>query len=183
MADVTAINASPRRNGNSPAIIDKMVETLKAEGKTVDVFNLRDVQGSGCVACYACKKTGKCVRKDGITPILESIAQSGSLLVAVPDYFGQPCSQYRVLEDRLYGFVGMNENGFFCNVPGKKVAVVVTSGSGVESDNVIESISKVMKVYMQADVVGTMHYQERPDGPFADNPKAIEEAVELAKKL
>ncbi|MDO5852489.1 MAG: flavodoxin family protein [Thermoplasmata archaeon] len=183
MADVTAIIATPRKNGNCVAIVNRMVETLRAEGKTVDVFNLRDVQGSGCVACYACKKAGKCVRKDGITPILDSIAQSGSLIMAVPDYFGQPCSQYRVLEDRLYGFVGMNENGFFSTVPGKKAAVVVTSGSGVESDDVIRSVSKVLTNYLQAEVVGTMHYQERPDGPAAENPGALDEASALAKKL
>ena len=38
MSDVTAVIASPRKNGNCAAIVGKMVETLEGEGKKVDVF-------------------------------------------------------------------------------------------------------------------------------------------------
>ncbi|MDO5861242.1 MAG: flavodoxin family protein [Thermoplasmata archaeon] len=184
MSDVTAIIASPRKNGNCVALVDKMVQTLTAEGKTVDVFSLNTIEGKGCQACMACKKAGKCVRKDGFTPVLESMTQSGSIIIATPDYFGQSCAQYRLLEDRMYGFVGMGENGFVCNLPaGKKVAVVVTSGSGAGADNIITGIKNVMGGFLGCEVVGEINYKEGPSGPAADNAPALGEAEALAKKL
>lgn len=66
-----------------------------------------------------CKKAGKCIKKDNLTPILDAIASCDGLVISTPDYFGQPCSQYRTLEDRFYGFLGPN---FELNIkPNKKV--------------------------------------------------------------
>ena len=105
MSKITAIIASPRKTGNCVAIVDKMVETAKAAGNEVEVFYLNQIEAKGCQACMGCKKTGKCVRKDGMTPVLESVANCDSVILATPDYFGQATSQYRMLEDRMYGFV------------------------------------------------------------------------------
>lgn len=185
MSDVTAVIASPRRSGNCAAIVGKMVETLEAEGKTVEVFNLNQLENvRGCQACMACKKAGHCVQKDGLTPVLESIAGSGSLIIATPDYFGQAVAQYRTLEDRFYGYVGMGPEGFVCNIPaGKRVGIVVTSGSGAGAENIISTIKNVVGGFLKCDVVGAIDYREGANGPAKDNASAMEEAAELARKL
>ncbi len=185
MSDVTAVIASPRKNGNCAAIVGKMVETLEAEGKKVDVFYLNQLENvKGCQACMGCKKTGHCVRNDGLTPVLNSIAESGSVILATPDYFGQAVSQYRMLEDRFYGYVGAGPNGFVCNIPeGKKVATVVTSGSGAGAENIAATIKNVLGGFLKCDVVGNIDYREGPNGPAKDNAAVMEEAVALAKKL
>lgn len=185
MSEVTAIIASPRKNGNCQAIVGKMAEVLKAKGKTVNVFNLNEMDLKGCQACYACKKAGHCVRKDDLTAVLESMKDSESIILATPNYFGQPCGQFRMAEDRFYGFVGMDADGNFCsNLPaGKKVAVVVSSGSGAGSDNIIKSISGVMGGFLKCEVVGAIDYREGPSGPAKDNADAMKEAEALAKKL
>lgn len=185
MSEVTAIIASPRKSGNCQTIVGKMVQTLESEGKKVNVFNLNGINAKGCQACYGCKKAGKCVLKDEITPILESMNKSDSIILATPDYFGQPCAQYRMFEDRLYGFVGMNEKGeFTSNLPaGKKVAVVVTSGSGAGAENIVSSMSGIMGGFLKCDVVGSIDYREGPNGPAKDNAAVLSEAESLAKKL
>ena len=185
MSDVTAIIASPRKNGNCATIVGKMVETLEAEGKSVNVFYANQLENAkGCQACMGCKKAGKCIRKDDITPILESVAESGSLILATPDYFGLACSQYRMIEDRFYGFVGMKDGQFCTNIPeGKKVAVVVTSGSGAGADNIENGIKGVMGGFLKCEVVGAINYKEGPAGPAKDNAQVLDEAVALAKKL
>ena len=185
MSEVTAIIGSPRKNGNCQAIVGKMVDTLKAEGNNVNVFYLNDIEAKGCQACYGCKKDGKCVRKDGLTPVLDAVKNSDSIIVATPDYFGQPCSQYRMFEDRLYGFVGMNDKGeFVSNLPaGKKVATVVTSGSGAGADNIADSMARIFNGFLKCDVIGNLDYREGPNGPARDNAEAMKEAEALAKKL
>lgn len=185
MSEVTAIIASPKKNGNCQAIVGKMVEVLEAKGKKVNIFNVNEIDAKGCQSCYACKKAGHCVRKDGLTPVLDSMKESESIILATPDYFGQPCAQYRIAEDRFYGFVGMDANGqFISNLPaGKKVAVVVTSGSGAGAENIIKSISGVMSGFLKCDVVGSIDYREGPNGPAKDNASALKEAEALAEKL
>lgn len=185
MSEVTAVIASPRKNGNCVAIVDKMVKTLEAEGKKVNVFSINEMANvKGCQACMGCKKAGHCVRKDDITPVLESIAASDSFILATPDYFGQACAQYRILEDRFYGFVGMKDGKFCLNIPaGKKVAIVATSGSGAGVDNIVGNIKNVVTTFLGCEVVGDIQYKEGPDGPAKDNAKVLEEAEALAKKL
>lgn len=184
MAKVTAVVASPRKGGNCNAIVDKMAETLRARGDTVEVFRLNELDLKGCQACMGCKKAGKCVRKDDLTPVLESMASSDSLILATPDYFGQPASQYRTFEDRLYGFVGIGPDGFVCNLPaGKKAAVVVTSGSGAGAEEIIAGIKRVLNGFLGVETVGEINYKEAPSGPAKDNADAMAEAVALAGKL
>lgn len=181
MAKVTAIIASPRKNGNCVAIVNKMAETLKTEGKDVEIFNINELDAKGCQACMGCKKAGKCVRKDGITPVLESIASSDSLILATPDYFGQSTSQYRMLEDRMYGFIGPD---FSCALkPGMKLATVITAGSGAGADDIKASIDKVMVNYFKMEPVGSLIHTDAKNGPAKDNADVMAAAEALARKL
>lgn len=181
MSKVTAIIASPRKNGNCAAIVDRMTETLKASGSEVEVFSINQLEAKGCQGCMGCKKTGKCVRKDGLTPVLESIASCDGLILATPDYFGQSCSQYRMLEDRMYSFIGAD---FSCSLkPGIKLATVVTSGSGGGAAETQAMMEKVMANYFKMEPIGNIVFAEMQSGPAKDSADIMGAAEELAKKL
>lgn len=181
MSKITAVVASPRKSGNCVAIVDKMVEVAMAAGNEVETFYLNQIDAKGCQACMGCKKTGKCVRKDGLTPVLDAVAASDSVILAVPDYFGQAASQYRLFEDRMYGFV---RGDFTCSLnPGKKLAIVVTSGSGAGADNVESVMKGVMANYFKFDAVGSIVFSEAKSGPAKDSAETMAAAEELAKKL
>lgn len=182
MSKITAIIASPRKNGNCVAIVDKISETAKAAGNDVEIFYLNQLDAKGCQACMACKKgTGICIRKDGLTPVLESVKAADSLVIAVPDYFGQAASQYRVFEDRMYGFI---DGSFKCSfAPGKKLAVIVTSGSGAGAPETEAMIEKVMANYFKLEPVGSIVFSEAKSGPAKDSAETMAAAEELAKKL
>ena len=156
MSKITAIIASPRKTGNCVAIVDKMAETAKAAGNEVEVFYLNQIEAKGCQACMGCKKTGKCVRKDGMTPVLESVAACDSVILATPDYFGQATSQYRMFEDRMYGFV---RGDFTC------------------------AIEPNMVNYFKFEPMGSIVFSEAQSGPAKDSAEVMAAAEELAKKL
>lgn len=181
MSKITAIVASPRKNGNCVAIVDKMAETAKAAGNEVEIFYLNQIDAKGCQACMGCKKTGKCVRKDGLTPVLDAVAASDSVILATPDYFGQAVGQYRLFEDRMYGFV---RGDFTCSLnPGKKLAIVVTSGSGAGADNIEATMKGVMANFFKFETVGSIIFSEAKSGPAKDSAEIMAAAEELAKKL
>ena len=180
MSKITAIIASPRKTGNCVAIVDKMVETAKAAGNEVEVFYLNQIEAKGCQACMGCKKTGKCVRKDGMTPVLESVDNCDSVILATPDYFGQATSQYRMFEDRMYGFV---RGDFTCAIEPKKLAIVVTSGSGAGAADIEAMMNKVMTNYFKFETMGSIVFSEAQSGPAKDSAEVMAAAEELAKKL
>lgn len=184
MADIVAVLASPRKGANSDAIAMKMVEGAEKNGKTVKVYRINDLENKkGCQACMACKKTGKCVVKDDIGEILEEIRGAEGLIVATPDYFGQATSQYRMFEDRLYGYLGMD---FAPNIEaGKKVAIVVTCGSGYDGAVAIANgIEGVFANFFKFQVAGKMVVKDAfAPNVAAENADIMAEALEIGSKL
>lgn len=179
---VVAIISSPRKNGNGVSIVGKMTEAAKANGNDVETFYINQVDAKGCQACMGCKKAGKCVRNDGLTPVLEAISKCDGIIVSTPDYFGQPCSQYRMFEDRLYGFV---KPDFTTSIkPGVKFATVVTSGSGAGADNIVNGMNAVMTNFFKCENIGVINYSEAAGkGPAKDNADAMAQAEEIGKKF
>lgn len=60
---------------------------------------------TGCVSCFGCKldpNKGKCVCRDGMTPVLEKIAQADGLILGSPNYLGNVSAGCRALYERLY---------------------------------------------------------------------------------
>ncbi len=182
MSKIVAIVASPRAKGQGAAIVSKMADVAKAQGNEVEIFNINKLDNlKGCQACMGCKKNvGKCIRNDSLTPVLDAVAAADSLILCTPDYFGQPCAQYRTFEDRLYGFVGPD---FKPTITPKKVAIVVNAGSGAGADACVNSISNIMTNFFKSEVIGSLIYTEADKGSFADNAEYQAIAEDLAKKL
>lgn len=128
MSRVVAILASPRRDGNSSAIADAVVDG--AMGLSTNIINIHCLNKltslHGCQACERCKSTGRCMQSDDLLPVLDDVRDADAIVVAVPVYFGQPCAQYRAFEDRLYGFLGKDMKSAL--PAGKRLIVIVTCG-------------------------------------------------------
>lgn len=182
MSKITAIIGSPRKNGNCEAIVAKMIETVEAAGNTVDVFRINEIDAKGCQACMGCKKKpGICIRKDGMTPVLESVRDADSLILATPDYFGMSTAQFRIFQDRMYGFIAPE---FKSMLTPKKFVTVVTCGGGFEgAKKISDDITGTMVNYFKCDSIGDITYSEAQCGPAKDNADVMAKAEELAKKL
>ena len=131
MAKIVMIIGSPRKNSNSELIADKIAEGAKQNGYEIVKYKINDLKNvRGCQGCGACKKAGVCVQNDDIKPILEDIKVSDGVILATPEYFGQPTAQFRLAQDRMFSFV----DGTFTPVfpAGKKCAVAVTCGTGYD---------------------------------------------------
>ena len=183
MSKIVAVVASPRKNGNCSAIVQHMAETIKGKGNEVEVFYLNQLENvKGCQACMACKKTGRCVRKDDIATVIDAIREADGIILATPDYFGQAVSQYRMLEDRFYCFFNSD---FTTNMPpGKKLVSIVTCGGGFDGAvKIKDTMESVMTNYYKLEPIGNIVYSEKDDGPAKDNQKVLDTAAELAGKF
>ena len=103
---VVAVNGSPRANHNTAELLDSATEGAKSQGAEVERFDLYKLDYKGCRGCFACKRKGgkslhKCAIKDGLTPILEAIAEADALVVGSPIYFSDITGETRSFLERL----------------------------------------------------------------------------------
>ena len=93
---ILAINGSPRRKGNTKALLEEaLAGAAEAAGPDTEtrLVRLYDLQYTGCRSCFHCKKLGSdlyghCVIKDDLKPILQEASQADVLLLGSPIYFG-----------------------------------------------------------------------------------------------
>lgn len=103
---IIAINASPRKNGNTATLLNKALEGASSKGATTELINLYDLDFKGCVSCFACKlkggkSYGKCVYKDELTPVLNKIENADALILGSPIYLGDVTGEAKSLIERL----------------------------------------------------------------------------------
>ena len=102
---VTAINTSPRKNWNTATLVKEAAKGAEQAGAEVLYFDLYEQEKfTGCISCFGCKLTpneGKCICRDGLSPVLQAIRESDAVIIGTPNYLGQPSAVFRALYERL----------------------------------------------------------------------------------
>ena len=103
---IIAINASPRKTGNTAILLNKALEGAASKGAETKMISLYDLDFKGCTSCFACKlkngkSYGKCARKDGLTPVLEKIPRADAVIFGSPIYFGSITGEMHSFLERL----------------------------------------------------------------------------------
>ena len=87
---ILAINGSPRKNGNTAALLKKAMEGAKEAGAQTEFIQLSDLNFKGCMSCFACKLVAgkhRCVWQDELKPVLEKIEKADGVIFGAPIYF------------------------------------------------------------------------------------------------
>ena len=99
------INASPRKDCNTGILLKEAMKGAESKGATVEYVNLYDLSFTGCHSCLACKRDGaaknKCFWQDDLSPLIDRILKSESVIIGTPIYFGTPTAQFHALLERL----------------------------------------------------------------------------------
>ena len=179
---IVAVISTPEKNGNTEAVVNKIAESAKANGQDVKTFYLNPMTNrKGCQACFGCKAKGRCVQNDDLTPVLDAIREADGIILSTPVYFGEACGQYRLLEDRFFGFL---DGSFNLNMPaGKKVAVVVAAGTA-GADKLADKIEGVMTGFFKCQSVGKIAFATGNNKAFAaGNADIMAQAEAIGKKF
>ena len=102
---VVAVNASPRKGWNTDMLVSEAARGAEEAGATVEKFDLyRLDKYTGCISCFGCKRersAGRCVCRDGLTPVLDAIREADGLIMGTPNYLGEASAGFRALYERL----------------------------------------------------------------------------------
>lgn len=184
MAEIVAIISSPQSHGNTAAIVNAITDgAMGLSTNIIDLYRLEKFRSvHGCLCCLRCKSTGHCAQDDDITDLLGRIRTADVVIFSTPVYFGGPCSQYKMLEDRMYSFLGMDMKSNL--PPGKKAIVVVSCGSHVEiAGEVADRMSRNL-ANIGFKVVDKICYcdQDGTRSPLS-NDEVIAQAKAIGQKL
>lgn len=103
---VIAINGSSRKKWNTATLLEKALEGAASQGAETELVHLYDLDFKGCTSCFACKlkggkSYGKCAMIDGLTPVLEKLADANAFLLGSPVYFGTVTGEMKSCMERL----------------------------------------------------------------------------------
>ena len=117
---ITVITGSPRKNGNTFAMVDSFIGTAEAKGHEVVRFDAAMMKIGGCHACMTCFKTGKaCSFDDDFNIIAPHILDADAILFAMPVYWYSIPAQIKGVIDRLFSFCVAGKP-----VQGKKMGLI-----------------------------------------------------------
>ena len=131
---IIAVNAGPRMGWNTDTLITEASKGAESVGATVERFNLfRLEKYTGCISCFGCKKEknkGHCICRDGLTPVLDAIRESDSLIIGSPNYLGEMSASFRALYERLiFQNLTYNLETPCCNEHPIPVLLIMTSNA------------------------------------------------------
>ena len=98
---IVAIYGSPRRNGNTAALLRHAVQGARDSNARVEEIVLRDLKISPCLEIYGCKKTGECAIKDDFQKVRNQILASQGLILTSPIFFYAVSAHTKILMDRF----------------------------------------------------------------------------------
>ena len=128
---------SPRKNGNTAALVAPYVRELEAKGVDCTSFDVYDMDLRPCVACRVCQQNWKvfgCCQDDDMGKIFDAVMEADLIAVASPIYSWYCTPPVKNVLDRLV--YGMNKYYGEKVGPslweGKRLALITTCGYPVE---------------------------------------------------
>ena len=80
------INGSPRKNGNTTALVNKLTDNLQGEYKILNAYYCNI---SPCIDCRYCRDNIGCAINDEMQEIYDYILECDNILIASPIYFSE----------------------------------------------------------------------------------------------
>jgi multimeric flavodoxin WrbA len=134
---VVAFNGSPRREGNTYLLVQKVFDELRKEGIEAEYVHIGGKALRGCTACFKCKETKdrKCVLPDdGLNGYIEKMERADGIILASPVYYSNVTAEMAAFIGRA-GYVATANGKFLKRKVGAAVVAVRRAGANVVYSN------------------------------------------------
>ncbi|MBE5922821.1 MAG: flavodoxin family protein [Lachnospiraceae bacterium] len=99
---VLMINGSPHTDGNTMIALKEMEGVFAKEGIETEIIHIGSQDVRGCIACYKCAETGKCVFDDIVNEIAPKFEACDGLVVGSPVYYAGANATLTAFLTRLF---------------------------------------------------------------------------------
>ena len=178
---ITVVYGSPREEGLSGEVAERMAQEMANAGADVVEYNINKMDVAGCKACMACKKSAECcVIDDDFAEYYKDVKESDVLIVTAPNYFAQINGPMVTFMNRHYCVIDGERN---LKLPkGKKVIGVFSQGAPESYD-----YSKVYDWYMgcfeRLGFENMGYITIGGDSDLSEEGAIVKKAMEFAEKV
>lgn len=99
---VLLVNGSPHANGCTYTALCEVAGALEKEGIETEIFQVGTKPISGCLACGACMKTGRCVINDTVNEFLAKVETADGFVFGSPVHFASASGALTSFMDRVF---------------------------------------------------------------------------------
>ena len=129
---IIVLNGSPRKNGNTSALVKAFREGAESAGHTVTEFWLGGMKINGCRGCCAGGKNpdSPCVQKDDMEQIYPAYKEADVVVLASPLYYWTISGQLKCAFDRLFAVAECDPS--YTNPRKESALLMAAEGNGFE---------------------------------------------------
>ena len=99
---VLLINGSPHTEGNTALALSEMAKIFAQNGIETETINVGNKAIRGCMGCYACSESGKCVIDDEVNAAAQKLDEADGIVVGSPVYYASANGTLISFLDRLF---------------------------------------------------------------------------------
>ena len=132
MMKIIGFIASPRKEGNTAWIVNKILEGAKEQGAETRSWYFSDLDIKPCQSCYGCKQGDlRCRINDDMQKLYDALQHADALVLGTPTYMGQMSAQAKIFTDRLFARFSPRFSPYFKeeNAAKKKLILVFNQGN------------------------------------------------------
>ena len=129
---VLLVNGSPHAKGCTWTALSEVAAELEKQGVGSQIFQLGTQPIAGCLACGACRKTGRCFRDDKVNEFLALVPEFDGFEFGSPVYYASASGQLESFLDRAF-FSGSK---LFANKPGAAVVSCRRGGASAAFEQI-----------------------------------------------
>ena len=129
---IIVLNGSPRKNGNTSALVKAFREGAESAGHSVTEFWLEGMKINGCRGCCAGGKNPEspCVQKDDMEKIYPAYKEADVVVLASPLYYWTISGQLKCAFDRLFAVAECDPG--YTNPRKESALLMAAEGNGFE---------------------------------------------------
>ena len=99
---VLIINGSPHPKGCTARALKEVADTLESQGIETETLIVGNKDIRGCIGCYKCQQTGKCVFNDLVNETAPKFKEADGLIIGTPVYYAHANGTLISFLDRLF---------------------------------------------------------------------------------
>jgi multimeric flavodoxin WrbA len=121
---ILGISCSPRKNGNTVALLDAALSGARQDGAETELYGVPGKDLKPCQGCRDCWETGECRIKDDMQELFDKMLGADGIILGTPVYFYNMTAQTKTIIDRT---ISLNRPGR--SLANKVGGIVTVAGS------------------------------------------------------
>lgn len=178
---IVILNGSPRKNGNTSAMVNEFTKGAESAGNTVTEFFLDEMDIHGCKGCCGghSSKECPCVQKDDMAQIYPAVKECDIVVLATPLYYWNMSGQIRTAVDRLFALEEGDGNLLRGN---DRAGALLMAAAGHAFEDVLTYYEHLMEHLRWKNLGHVLAGGNGGAGDIAGKPE-LKQAYELGKSI